>query len=155
MLNRQKIIEEIITNFQAIRRKMMAESLCLSNKSRMRDKYRITYSQRELFNIIIQHDGIKMMEISKLLGISNSATTQLVDGLVNSGYLIRESDSEDRRALKIKLSNKSKKNIREIRIQGFKKISGIFEVLNDDELSKFSEFNKKIADKILNSKNKE
>jgi len=149
MLNRQKIIEEIITNFQAIRRKIMTESLCLSNK------YHITNSQRELFNIIVQHDGIKMMEISKLLGISNSATTQLVDGLVNNGYLIRESDSEDRRALKIKLSDKSKKNIREIRTQGFKKISDIFEILNDDELSKFCEFNKKIADKILNSKNKD
>jgi DNA-binding MarR family transcriptional regulator len=84
-----------------------------------------------------------------LLNITSSATTQIVDGLVNKELLVRKRNPDDRRTLKIELSEKSKNQFDLIKNKSFKTLSSLFDVLDNDELLKYCELSDKIASKIL------
>ena len=123
-------------------------NLCLIVNS-FPDSNQITFSQLVVLRIASQYDGIGIKEIAAKLSITSSAVTQLVDGLAKKGYLKREGSPEDRRALKIGLSDQGKEKINALRIKSLEKLSSIFDVFDDEELAKYCELNKKIADKIL------
>jgi len=91
MANRKKMIEEIMATFHAMRNKMHVTLM----QSGHRDS--ITHSQLFVLAIIEKCHDIGIKEISKKLNISSSAATQLVDGLVENGYVVRKADAADRR----------------------------------------------------------
>ncbi|MBI1729484.1 MarR family transcriptional regulator [Candidatus Acetothermia bacterium] len=100
--NREKQIEEIFESLHVLKRK-------LSEAYSSRDKIDITLSRWLVLRVVMQHSGAGVREISNLLGITSSAATQLISCLVKKNYLTREGDSEDRRALKIKLFARAKR----------------------------------------------
>lgn len=84
-------------------------------------------------------------DVAKALGITSSAATQLVDGLVSSGYVNRKTDEEDRRAVALTLSKKTKEHVNKMKKQGIQKFLTLFKVLNDKEFNQYLELNKKIV----------
>lgn len=142
MLDRAKLIEELIESFHAIRHKLVMDSNSFTDGQ-------IGLSQLVVLRIVSQEDGISIKDISGKLGITSSAVTQLVDGLVNRGYLKREGSLEDRRALRLFLSAQGKAMIDTLRLKGLKKLLSVFNALDDEEFVKYCQLNKKIVDKIL------
>lgn len=53
-------------------------------------------------------DGIRVSEIATLMGISVPAVTQVLTGLEKDGYICREMDKNDRRAVRVFLTNEGK-----------------------------------------------
>lgn len=49
-------------------------------------------------------DGIRVSEIAALMGISVPAVTQILTGLEKDGYILREMDKNDRRAVRVFLT---------------------------------------------------
>lgn len=145
MANRAELIEEIIKSIHAIKHKAAQYNQSIS------DDTRISLSQLIVLHIASRHEGAGIKDIAGKLGITSSAVTQLVDVLARKGYMKREGSPDDRRALKISLSDEGKKKIRTLRMRGLKELSGVFDVLDDDELEKYCELNKKIVDRILSS----
>jgi DNA-binding MarR family transcriptional regulator len=143
MLDRKNQIESLIQKFHAIRHKMLAGSFILSAQNQ------IPNSQWIVLYSVYHNEGIGIKELSNTLGISSSAATQLVDNLVIKGHLVREESTEDRRALKIHLSEKTKEILEVRKAQGFSKVYDLFDVLSDDELQIFCDLSKKVADNIL------
>jgi DNA-binding MarR family transcriptional regulator len=143
VLDRKEQIGELLANLNALRRMVM----------RYRDSYlkqrNITYSQAWVLHVVREHDGIGLKEIAGLLGITSSAATQLADTLVKRGYLSRERSPEDRRALKVRLSDQGKKQVDVLQMKNLEKL---FDVFDDEELLKYCELNKKIINRILESK---
>lgn len=142
MKNRKKLIEEIMANFHAMRNKMHTRVMQPMSKNR------ITHSQIFVLAIIEQHHNIGLKEISKMLNISSSAATQLVEGLVENGYVVRKSDSKDRRALQLNLSVIGRKHIAELKNKRIKIIATLFDSLSDEELETYLKLHKKILSKI-------
>ena len=138
MATRKKLVEEIIASFHAIKNKMHPRIMQLGGKGS------ITHSQLFVLAIIEQHHDIGVKEISKKLNISSSATTQLIDALVNNGYVIRKTDSKDRRALLLGLSTKGQKHIANLKNKRIKMISDLFDVLTDKELEIYLMLHKKM-----------
>jgi MarR family 2-MHQ and catechol resistance regulon transcriptional repressor len=143
MTDRAKLAGEIIESFHAIKNKFV-----LDGKS-FRGDNQITFSQLIVLRIARNHDGINIKDIADRLGVTSSAITQLVDALVRKGYLKREGSPEDRRALKISISEEGMEKISTIRMWGLEKLIAVFDVLNDDELAEYCELNKKIVGEIL------
>ncbi len=56
--------------------------------------------------------GVKAGRLSLLLRVSPPTVTQQVNGLVSRGYLIRETDPADKRAVNIRLSDKGLEALR-------------------------------------------
>lgn len=131
-----------MANFHSMRNKMHAKIMQSGHKGR------ITHSQLFVLSIIEQHNNIGLKKISKMLSISSSAATQLVDGLVDNGYVVRKANSKDRRALQLELSTKGSKHITGLKNKRMKIVSALFDVLNDKELETYLKLHKKILSKI-------
>lgn len=91
------------------------------------------------FSILMQlhyRGDFSISEVSERFGISVPAASQLVEKLVQAGYLERAEDPNDRRARLLSLSTKGKKLIE----QGFKRryrwIDKLMSLLNSEERAK-------------------
>lgn len=87
----------------------------------------ISFQQIVVLHIIIENGPLKMSEIARLLFITTSAATGIVDRMVKSGFLKRALEPEDRRVVNIMLTQKGKRTIitvlkerRKIMIEVFK-----------------------------------
>lgn len=145
MTDRKEQIEGIVECMHAIKRKLASEGGYFTGMAAKR----ITPSQWFVLLMAERNKNIGVKEIAGLTGITSSAATQLINELVKKGYLVRKGKLEDRRALSIVLSDKSKKQIHSMKEQGLKKLIALFGVLSDNELKAYYQLNKKITDKIL------
>ena len=141
--DRKKLIEKILENINAIKREIATEMHIFFNEKS------ITHSQWTVLYFVKKNRNINIKDLANLLDTTSSAATQIVDGLVNKGLLSRRRNPDDRRTLKIELSEKSKNQFDSIKNKSFKMLSSLFDVLDNDELSKYCELNNKIASKIL------
>jgi len=101
-----------------------------------------------VITFIHRRDNTNIKEIADNLNVTSSAATQLVDGLVKNGYLKRLSDENDRRAIKLILTEKTKKQAAEIKTKFRQKFASMFEVLNDKELAEYYKLNRKIISNL-------
>lgn len=143
MDDRRKIIEKIIESMYAIRHKLATEIHFFFNE------IQITHSQWLVLHLVKKNKIINIKDLANLLDITSSAATQIVDGLVDKGLLMRKRNPDDRRTLKIELSEKSKNQFDSIKNKSFKTLYSLFDVLDNDELLKYCELNDKIASNIL------
>lgn len=141
MTNRAEKTGQLMERLHAFRRLMAPEAQteigaeCLS------------HSQWLVLHLVGRQEGIGIKELAAQLGISPSATTQLVDCLVNKGFLNRASSPEDRRALCLTLPEKSREQIGKLREQKMKHLCKIFSPLNDYEFDTLLE----LLDKVINN----
>ena len=141
MINRKKIIEDLLQNIHAMRHELMVGYTAKKGMV-------ITPSQGFVLRFVAKNSSANVKAITQALNITSSATTQLVDGLVVKGYLVRKNSPDDRRIITISLSEKAKKLFKEWKEQGLKKMMGIFDVLTDEELTQYAVLNKKLVDFI-------
>ena len=143
MDDRRKLIEKILEDIHAIRHEIAAEIRFFSAN------IQITHSQWLVLHLVKSSGTINIKDLASLLDTTSSAATQIVNGLVNKGLLLRKRNPDDRRTLKIGLSEKFKNKFDSIKDKSFKTLSSLFDVLDDDELLKYCELNNKITGKIL------
>lgn len=78
------------------------------------NKLKITMPQFIVLDIIGRRGEYKMSDVAKFLGVTTAATTGIVDRLVREGYLVRKSDPDDRRIIRVKLTSKGAKIVKEM-----------------------------------------
>ena len=98
---------------------------------------------------VMRKENVSITELAETLGVTASATTQLVDELVIKGYLMREDKTGDRRTLSLSLSDKCKKKFGDMKTKHIDRFMRMFDALTDKELEQYAAFNKKIAESIL------
>jgi len=87
-----------------------------------------------LFSIAHQKDGISVKELAEEASVTPGAITQFVDTLVERGLVMREGDLNDRRVVRLKLTELAKSQFEKFRKDHLATFSRIFEVLSDDEI---------------------
>lgn len=127
-------------SFQSLRRSMAFRTIGTVKMPR------ITPSQWGVLMMVEGHGESTVKDVARALGISSSAATQLIDGLVTSGYVVREEFAEDRRRVTLTLSKKTKTQIEKMKGEGARHFLKLFKVLNDEEFDQFILLNKKIVD---------
>jgi len=144
MTKRKQLIEEIMHGFHAIHSRIKARAAHLGHQNG------ITHSQWFVLTLIGHTKKIRIKDLSEMLGMSSSAVTQFVDGLVQSGYVTRQEDSKDRRSAQLKLSPKGKKHIATMKETRITEMAGLFDALTNSELEEFLRLHKKITSSIMN-----
>lgn len=142
MMDRKKIIEGLLQNSHAMRHKLMIGYTA--------KKIAITPSQGFVLRFVAKNSAANVKAIAQALHVSSSATTQLIDGLVDKGYLIRKNSPHDRRVSSLSLSEKAKKLFKEFKKQGLQKMTLLFNALTDKELIQYAALSKKIVDNMTN-----
>ncbi len=116
-----------------------------ANKALAKAGVRITAAQSGILFLLQQRDRRMMSELGKILGIENSAMTSLVDRLEKSGFVTRQPDPADRRALLICATPAG--------LEEIEKATPIIRQINDAIKSGLSEHEievfKKVLDRIL------
>lgn len=143
MKNREDKVEELLENFRALKHHMAFHSGASGKMPR------ITPSQWGALMLIEQRGESALKDVAKALSITSSAATQLVDGLVDSGYVLRKISTKDHRAVTLTLSKETKIQIGKMKKQALEKFLNFFEVLDDKELDQYLLLNKKVVKRFL------
>lgn len=146
MSERTQLIEEILHSFHAIRNITKAKAAHLSHQNH------ITHSQWFVLSMIGHFEKRNIKNIAQALEMSSSAATQLVDGLVQSDFVTRKEDPNDRRSVQLELSPQGKKHLADTKEKRIAEMAEIFDVLTDKELEEFVRLHKKIKLKFSNKK---
>jgi DNA-binding MarR family transcriptional regulator len=94
------------------------------------------------FSIMMQlhyRGACGMSEISERFEVSPAAASQLVDKLVQSGFIVREEDPNDRRAKLLNLTEKGEELIRQGIEERYRWVDQLAENLTDEERVQISE----------------
>ena len=98
---------------------------------------RFSTSQEKILLITEKCRKISMTELATVLGVTKPTVTALVDKLILSGYVLRVSDPEDRRRVKIALTRKGKSELSQTRKLQAKRIIKWLEGLTEGEQEEF------------------
>lgn len=143
MSSRKEKVEAFLIDLQSLRRAMTFK---VAGSAKLP---RITPAQWGAFMVIEVRGESTVKEVAKALGITSSAATQLVDGLVEGGYVAKKEDSEDRRAVTLTLSKNAAAQVEKMKKRGVLKFLKLFEGLTDAELDQYLALNRKIVRKFL------
>jgi DNA-binding MarR family transcriptional regulator len=81
---------------------------------------------------------VSVKELAEVLSVTSGAVTQFVDALVEKGLVRREEDHDDRRLLRIKLTEYAHNNFKEFKKDYFESVSRVFDSLSDEEIQQLT-----------------
>jgi DNA-binding MarR family transcriptional regulator len=102
-----------------------------------------TRGQGRILAVLKLQDGISTKDLSYLLGVSISSMNELLSKLEKYGYIVRESSSQDKRIMLVKLTEKGR-NVQQPETHNF---GDIFSCLAEEEQKRFGEY----LDRILST----
>jgi DNA-binding MarR family transcriptional regulator len=113
---------------------------------------KITLQQVFILEFLSKQDLAKMTDLARYMHVSTAASTGIVDRLVRSGYVIRVFDSDDRRIIKIKLTDKGRDLAKKVVHERRKMILGIFAKITQQEREDYLKIILRIYDVLLKEK---
>lgn len=140
--NRYDLISDFINN--ALKVKSLVE------QSSTVEEKKITLLQMRTLNFVEDNPGCSVSDLSNELMISLSATTQLTNRLVEAGLMLRESNHEDRRVIKLYIDKKGYREIASFRKSLFQTHFSVFSDIPESDL----QYMIKIFKRLLNSNKK-
>lgn len=144
MSSRKQHIEDIVENMYAIKRRIVACTLIKAGEKPSIAS--ITPAQWAIIKAISEKEKATTGTVAETLQISSSAATQLVEGLVENGYVVREVDKADRRASILKIPAAHKEKMAQMKAATTERLTTLFDVLSDDDIALYATLNKKIIE---------
>jgi len=112
---------------------------CAVIDNQLMDQLHLSQSELLFFSSLDQCTGISSPELAKNMGLSPSRISRVIEKLVVNGYLDRNTDKSDRRAITLCLTEDGKKIRAEIDKHREECETRILEVLPDSDVEKFRE----------------
>ncbi len=114
----------------------------------------MTFRQMKAFRAVVHltedsPDGISLKEISEKLGISPASASEMIDVLVQKEVLVRTKDQYDRRAIRIKVSDKMKEELKKIDAFYAEKTRDMMTVLSEEEVNSLLAIFDKLYGRVL------
>lgn len=141
MTNRKNAIESILKNFTDLKHRIMTENQHLWSRCNL------TPAQGRILFLVKKDKNLGITEIAQKTNVTNSAATQLVNSLVESGFLIRKNDDTDHRVVRVELSQKTCGEIDEMKSRSLSKLATVFAALDNEELFHLEKIMQKITTK--------
>ena len=98
-------------------------------------------------------DGLKMNELSRRMMVTSGNITGITDQLVTEGLVERITVDGDRRAYRVKLTDKGRKNFTEMAVQHENWIVEAFSSLKDTEITTLHKLLGQVKQHAINSQN--
>lgn len=135
---RQLLIEEFLVTVRRIGRLMQAD------RGNCFREFNLHPAQVGLLHFVQQNGTATMKDIAGALGTTHSAVTQLIEGIVKAGYLVRIRDQRDRRIIHLKLSTKGTSKFEQFRKGHFAMMRSLLTPLTDREIATLIVIQKKM-----------
>lgn len=129
-------LHQILTVFDDIRRKVLKGSSAPFQKK----LYGLTLRQGSAINKVMlltkeTPDGVALKTLAEHMQMAVSATSILVESIVGKGLFVRTQNPKDRRAVRIKLSEKGEQVFSETNSLVLEEMSKLSSILTPDEIS--------------------
>ncbi len=121
---------------------------CNHVDQRLMDEFNLSQSEYLFFSSLDNCPVISSSELSKHMGLSASRVSRVVDKLVVNGYLDRNIDSSDRRAITLCLTSKGLEIKSRIAQERLKCEEQLLQVIPSHEVEKLREIIGKIIEAI-------
>lgn len=142
MNTRTERIEAIMQHGQAIKR-----GYDIGNRF-THQHFGMTMTQASVL-LLLMHEGRKTMsEVAVALGVSKSAASQLIDGLVERGFVDRTQHDDDKRVIYVSVSRRGLRHFKRVRQAGGKRMLQLFDLLDDEELEQIEMITAKLAERV-------
>ncbi|MEJ0073523.1 MAG: MarR family transcriptional regulator [Candidatus Saccharibacteria bacterium] len=128
-MKREELIEAIFANMQQMHRTGTSKFHALMGRQD------ISASQMELLLTVKHRQRLSVKEIAAQMRLTPGAVTQMLEGLVASGYLERHEDARDRRVTNVSLAEGGKQKLHELWEQRKQLVRKVMETLDDQELA--------------------
>lgn len=128
--NRKDLMLELFEHTARISR------LMATSKDVFFASYGLNKAQVEVLYVLSSR-SIHIKDISHVLMITSSSASQLIEGLVQKGYVIRKEVSEDRRSIEVQMTVEGRKKFGNFRKAHLKRMQSLFESITDEQLEKF------------------
>ena len=111
-------------------------------------KLKITMPQFFVLEFLHRSGECRMGDVAKFMNVTMAAVTGIVDRLVRDGYALRDSDLKDRRIVKIRLTAKGAKAVKDM--VGLRKRASIklFEMISSKERAQYLNILTRITERI-------
>jgi DNA-binding MarR family transcriptional regulator len=80
-----------------------------SIRRRLQEEFDLTLPRFDLLAQLDRMDGLKMSELGRRLMVTSGNVTGIADQLERDGWLTREADSDDRRATRLRLTERGRR----------------------------------------------
>ena len=87
---------------------------CQEKEAHLAEQHNLLEAELKCLRLIGPEESLNNQDIAERMDLSPSRLTRIIDGLVRKGYIDREIDKEDRRNIKISLSNKGENLVNKI-----------------------------------------
>ena len=109
----------------------------------------VTASQLEALTLLHQgRSGLSMHQVAEALSITPSSATQLVDRLVRMGLVERLREEEDRRLVRVQLSDVARQRFEEMMRLHLRGLAAVTEPLGDEDLRTLVDLLARIAQPV-------
>lgn len=143
--SRHAQIERIFHNFHAIRR-------AYSGGSRFSSRhYGMSFMQASVLMMLMHEHDQTIGQLAMNLGISKSAMSQLLEGLIERGFVERQVSLDDRRVAYAKLTEKGVEHLKQVRREGMREMMQLFDRLDEDEITHIERITEKLAHETMGS----
>ncbi len=127
------------------RRRLLIESLLDTMKDASRavsagreqcfKHFKLHPAQVRVLHYVMQNQPVAVKDIAQSMGTTSSASTQVVDAIVDAGYLTRTSDPSDRRRVVVRLSAKGTSKFRSFRADHLRRVTATIAPLSDRDIA--------------------
>ena len=108
----------------------------------------LTFPQIVILDYLFKKGICKMSDLSMVLGVTGAGATGLVDRLIKLGMVNRFRSDDDRRVVKVILTQKGIKSLKKIQSQRLRTIAELFSDLNYEERKQYLHILKKLQKNI-------
>lgn len=141
-MNKQEKIQELIDSSLQLMRLMMRVSA-----SEVGDR-KATTLQCHALRFIADQKQVTVGCLADELSMSSSAVAQMSDRLVKAGWAERLHDKEDRRIVKLSLTNEGNKVLKIMAKKHREKMGKLFSLISENDLSELIRIQKKLIIKM-------
>ncbi len=134
-MGKAELIQEIVENLARCQRPSMHSGL---------QNHGLSPAQMGMLYMIFYHREVSPKDIADNLGITKSAVTQLLDPLVEKDLVQRHNDPRDRRIIRLGITTKGKRLIRQWTKLKYAGIRSALDSLETQELERFNQLCQKM-----------
>jgi len=141
--------------------RLLKERVCHQFESCSRDKegsggcIDITFAQANALMVIAERREVSLREFADILHVSPPSASTMVDRLVETGLVVREQSTIDRREVRIRLSDQGKEQFEMMEAQILQYISGLLTRLGPKYAEQWCDVYRRISEIIAAELNSE
>jgi DNA-binding MarR family transcriptional regulator len=139
-MNRAETVQKIVEDISRMHRALKPVGI---------GKYQVSRAQIGMLFMVFYHKNTSMKDLASQMQISKSAVTQIMEPLIERGFISRSPLPSDRRVAILSLSSAGQKLLDKINTQRTESLRTAIGTLTDTELRTFYKLNSKINQSLV------